>query len=445
MADSGCACVPASSLPTIHALFRPLCPPFHLCSRHLPGQRLKLAVLGAGAAGVTTAFELVQDGHDVSIFERRQTAAEEASFSPGGLLAPEWTAASAALEWQQASARQHTWWSKLFGNRSPSCANPGPALLAMGRQSLDRLSHLSEHIMPSLGEQQGLMVVWREPSGNPVAGSLQSLLADFGCKSHLTGAEQARNLEAALNPDTALAGSLVIPDAWSANCRQFVLQLRAYLQQSGARFLFGTEILGIQQAPGQRGVHVLCSNQDVSGEQFDGVVVCAGHAAPELLKTCGLSLPMETRVAHAVSGSIREPLDAPSATVHDLDNGITIARTGQWVRAVGPALRASHLPRGDAAFKPLYAALSNWFPGALRTGTPGAVQEWSAKVASTPDALPLLGPTGASGVWINAGHGMYGWLLACGCARVLADQLAGRTPEIDTTPFHVQRSLPAVA
>ncbi|WP_169802323.1 NAD(P)/FAD-dependent oxidoreductase [Hydrogenophaga flava] len=406
---------------------------------------MKLAVLGAGVVGVTTAFELAQDGHSVTVFERRQTAAEEASFSPGGLLAPEWTAACAALAWEQANERQHSWWSKLLGKRSPIAHNPGPALLAMACHSLERLSQLSERLMPSFGEQQGLMTVWKDPSGHPVAARLQNLLADFGSKSHLTDAEQARHLEAALNPDTTLAGSLVVPETWSANCRQFVLQLKSHAQQAGCRFRFATEVLGVQQTPGQRGVRVLCSQQEAHSELFDGVVLCTGQATLGLLKPYGLALSLETRVAHAVSGLIREPLDAPSATVHDLQQGITIARTGQWVRAVGPALQASRLPRAEAAFKPLYDSLSNWFPGALRTGVSGAVQEWSGTVTTTPDALPLLGPTSVPDIWINAGHGMHGWLLACGCAKVLADQLSGRPPEIDITPFLAQRSLPAVA
>lgn len=406
---------------------------------------MKLAVLGAGVVGVTTAYELAQDGHSVTVFERRQTAAEEASFSPGGLLAPEWTAACAALAWEQANERQHSWWSKLLGKRSPIAPNPGPALLAMACHSLERLSQLSEHLMPSFGEQQGLMTVWRDPSVHPVAARLQSILADYGCKSLLTDAEHARNLEAALNPDITLAGSLVVPETWSANCRQFVLQLKAHAQHAGCRFRFATEVLGIQHIPGQRGIRVLSTQQDASIEPFDGVVLCAGEATRGLLKPYGLDLSMETRVAHAVSGLIREPLDAPSATIHDLQQGITIARTGQWVRAVGPALRASRLPRAGAAFKPLYESLSDWFPGALRTGVSGAVQEWSGTVTTTPDALPLLGPSGVPDVWINAGHGMHGWLLACGCAKVLANQLSGRPPEVDITAFQAQRSLPAIA
>jgi D-amino-acid dehydrogenase len=34
-------------------------------------------------------------------------------------------------------------------------------------------------------------------------------------------------------------------------------------------------------------------------------------------------------------------------------------------------------------------------------------------------------------LFLNIGHGSSGWAMACGCARVTADVVAGRTPEID--------------
>ena len=391
--------------------------------------------------GVTTAFELIEDGHDVTVFERRQTAAEGASFATGGLLVPEWAAAQAALEWEQtyAPGRRRTWWSMLRPGHAPAHADPGPVLLEMARHSLERLAKLSEQLMLSTEHQQGLMALWKGNAGKPVAEKLQALLKAWDCECHLATPEQARGLEAALNPGAPLAGALVIPEAWSANCRQFTLQLKAHAQKAGCRFEFGVDILQVQRDADQLGVRLVSDRKDATAERFDAVVLCTGSAAPSLLRPLGVNLPMETWVAHALSGSAREPLDTPLATVHDIQQGITMARAGQRVRVVGSVVRASHQPRPEVAFKPLYAALDDWFPGALRIGVAGAVQEWSSQIARTPDALPLLGPTGLPGVWINTAHGMHGWLLACGCARALADQLTGNAPAMDLTPLLAQR------
>src|SRR5512133_3299145 len=49
---------------------------------------MRVAVIGAGIIGVTTAFELAVDGHQVTVFERRAAVAEEASFANAGVVAP---------------------------------------------------------------------------------------------------------------------------------------------------------------------------------------------------------------------------------------------------------------------------------------------------------------------------------------------------------------------
>ena len=47
---------------------------------------MKIAIVGAGIIGVTTAYELARDGHEVTVFEQRNAAAEDASFATAGLL-----------------------------------------------------------------------------------------------------------------------------------------------------------------------------------------------------------------------------------------------------------------------------------------------------------------------------------------------------------------------
>ncbi len=57
----------------------------------------------------------------------------------------------------------------------------------------------------------------------------------------------------------------------------------------------------------------------------------------------------------------------------------------------------------------------------------------------TPDGPPVIGRTGYANLWLNTGHGTLGWTMACGSARVLADLISGRTPEIDTDGLGLER------
>ena len=56
-----------------------------------------------------------------------------------------------------------------------------------------------------------------------------------------------------------------------------------------------------------------------------------------------------------------------------------------------------------------------------------------------PDGPPVVGASRCPGIWLNLGHGSSGWALSCGSARVAADLLAARTPDIDVSGLSPQR------
>ena len=70
------------------------------------------------------------------------------------------------------------------------------------------------------------------------------------------------------------------------------------------------------------------------------------------------------------------------------------------------------------------------------------LRTWIGFRPATPDKLPLVGPW-EPGLWIAAGHEGLGVTTAPGTARLLADLVLGRTPEIDASPFDPRREMPA--
>ena len=49
---------------------------------------MKTVILGSGVMGVTTAWQLVKEGHEVCVVDRPPVAANETSFAHAGLVAP---------------------------------------------------------------------------------------------------------------------------------------------------------------------------------------------------------------------------------------------------------------------------------------------------------------------------------------------------------------------
>lgn len=73
-------------------------------------------------------------------------------------------------------------------------------------------------------------------------------------------------------------------------------------------------------------------------------------------------------------------------------------------------------------------------------GGVGALRGWIGFRPATPDNLPLIGPwPEVPGLWIAGGHEGLGVTTSLATARLLADLVTGRQPEIDAAPFAPDR------
>jgi D-amino-acid dehydrogenase len=211
------------------------------------------------------------------------------------------------------------------------------------------------------------------------------------------------------------------------NCRQFSHLLKDLLIEAGAEFHFSTPVIAIHSGPG---VHLV--TQDGATHCFDQIILCTGTGSAELQGAGCKKLPLARLWSHSVSAQIREPLNAPHSAVVDHHQRISISRMGSRIRVSGGA-ELGGVAGGSTAktTRLLFHTLQSHFPGAADFSR--SMQLWKGCSIFSPDALPLVGPSAKPGVWLNLGHGHNGWGMACGAARILADQIGGRPADIDAT------------
>jgi D-amino-acid dehydrogenase len=419
---------------------------------------MKIAIVGAGIVGVTTAYELAADGHEVTVFERRGAAALESSFANAGVVAPGYVTPWAApgMPGKVASylfsrhapvrvvlplrAREIAWmWKWRRACAMDTYLANRARLQRLAFYSRNRLHIVADKLQLEYDRSPGYMVMLRSEKDRKLVQPGLQVLRDAGVNFREIDARQAREIEPAINADADFLGAIHLPDDEVGNCRHFALLLKNEAQALGARFEFNATVAPLDAA--QPAVLRVTGESGARSLRFDTVVVCGGVESAELLRPVGLRIPIVPVHGYSISAPIREPLNAPRSGVMDERYKVAISRLGNRVRVAGSAeIGGTAGYKRPAAIQTLYKVLHDWFPGAAQLANTGAaVQEWKGARPMLPDGPPLLGASGVPGVWLNLGHGSSGWALACGSARVVADLMAARAPEIDVEGLGVER------
>ena len=421
---------------------------------------MKIAVIGAGIIGITTAYELAVDGHEVTVFERRGAAAEEASFANAGVVAPgsvtPWAAPgmpgkvlgnllsrhSAVKLSLPLSGNDLAWmWKWWRACKLQTYLANRAQLQRLAFYSQARLHQLTVDLQLEYDRSRGYTVLLRSEKDNKLVQPGLQVLRDAGVVFSEINAEAVRKIEPAINPDTEFLGGIHLPNDEVANCRQFALLLKDKARDLGVIFEFNKAVAQLNQA---RAASVLIAGESTA-RQFDQIVMCAGLASTELLKPLGLKIPMAAVYGYSISAPVREALNAPRSALMDERYKVAISRLGNRVRVAGSAEIGGSLSKHrTSSVQTLYKVLHDWFPGAAKTSGSCAnggtsVQVWKGARPMLPDGPPLIGSSGLPGLWLNLGHGSSGWALSCGSARALADLMAGKVADLDMSGLGVNR------
>lgn len=414
-----------------------------------------VVVLGAGLAGVTSAWYLARAGLRVTVVERQPGPAMETSHANGGQISishPEpWSSPAAPallLRWLgQADAPVRlrpglnaSRWQWLLGFLR-ECL---PARHARNTEAIAQLALHSGICLRALRAElqldyhastRGILHLLREETALGHARVKQTRLARLGIDTRLLD----RNECLALEPSLAgfghgLHAGLHAPGDESGDAAAFVGALAQRAAGAGVRFLYGWSARRLTTAHGGiRGVEI--AHADLGAEELhaDACVACVGSHGHPLLSPWLGRLPIQPLKGYSITLPVIAPELAPQISLTDEALRIVCSRLGDRLRVAGTAELCGH----DGRIPPeRTAALERWaeslFPGATDIR---ACERWTGFRPATPSNVPLIGPSRLAGLWLNMGHGSLGWTLACGAADLLAHLMLGRTPPVPAAAF----------
>jgi D-amino-acid dehydrogenase len=415
---------------------------------------MDVVVLGGGVIGTTTAYYLAQRGAKVTVIDRQPGPAMETSFANAGQVSPGYSTPWAApgiplkaLKWlfqahaplrirPDGSLYQWQWLAAMLANCTQARYVQNKArMMRLAEYSRDCLRELRSGVDLRYEHRTGgTLQLFRSAAQLDAAERDVAVLAELGVAHQLLTRAQLTQHEPALARSAVpLAGGLRLPNDETGDCFLFTQQLAAAARELGVRFRFNARIDRLETR-GEQLTGVIVDGERIATTQC---VLALGSYSRPMLQALGLDLPVYPVKGYSLTVPLTRPEAAPVSTVLDETFKVALTRFDQRLRVGGMAeLAGFDLALRESRRATLEKVVKDLFPEA---GDLSAATFWTGLRPLTPDGTPVVGPTRYQGLWLNTGHGTLGWTMACGSGRVLADQVCGLAPDIDTEGLALAR------
>ena len=428
---------------------------------------MKVVVLGAGIIGISTAWHLLERGHQVTVVDRQPDAALETSFANAAQISVSycepWANRDAplkALKWMfsqdapllfrpQMDPRQWLWGLKFLGQCNDAAFERNvQQIVALGAYSHAAL----KGVVRATGIEyqrleRGIAHYYTDAQSFDTAGDAAALMRKYGVERRVVSTAELLAIEPALTPFAPhIVGGTYTASDESGDARVFTQALARRCAERGAELLYGHRVTRLKRAGGAiESVAVEAINARASGLNDSNnastltadafVVACGSYSAP-LLRTVGVDLPIYPGKGYSATFKLLKPEAAPMVSMIDDHVKCAMSRLGDHLRVAGTIELGGYdlslsTPLAKARCALLARRVEEVLPGVCDTrleadgGTP---HFWTGLRPATPTNIPYIGQTPVGKLWVNAGHGTLGWTHGAGSGKALAELISGEKP-----------------
>jgi D-amino-acid dehydrogenase len=405
----------------------------------------KIAVIGAGIAGVTTAYALARRGYRVVVIERHRYAAMETSFANGGQLS-----ASNAEVWNsRATVLKGLRW--MFTREAPLLMNPRPGwhkyswigeflrqipnyrsnTIETARMAIAAREHLfsiaaRENIQFD-HERRGILHFYATRQEFDAAMKVNALLREGGLDRRSVTPEEIRAIEPTLQGN--FYGGFFTESDSTGDIHKFTRGLAGACERLGVEFRYDTTVQAmIDGSDGKIGVETV-RDGETGTDVFDRVVICAGVGSRALASYVGDHVNVYPVKGYSISVFLDDAQSqkaAPWVSLLDDKAKIVTSRLGADRFRVAGTAELNGVNRDIRAdrIQPLVTWVRQHFPGM----STARVVPWAGLRPMLPNMMPKVGRGRRPNIFYNTGHGHLGWTLSAGTAEAAAELVAASIP-----------------
>lgn len=412
---------------------------------------MKIIIIGGGIMGLSAAYFLQQDGHDVTILEKGDLT-DNCSFGNAGMIVPSHFIPLASPGMVQQGIR----W--MFNSKSPFYVRPSlnPALFSWGMKFLKNANaaHVERSAKPlleiSLLSKSLYEGLAKEPGfdfGLVEKGILMFYKTEKAAEEEAHLAEKGRELGldmAVLNVDEchALQPELKLDVMGAVHYRcdahlypnQLIAAMVKHLEANGVNIVRDHEVTRIETL-GQKITKVWTNNEEWTADDF---VIAGGSWSPSIAKLVDLNVPIMPGKGY--SFMVNEPQQRMRIPALLCEARVAITPMNGSLRYGGTMELDKINSRVNMnRVKGIVESVPKYFPS-LHPELPAEKDVWFGFRPSSPDGLPYIGRSEKyDNLIVATGHGMMGLSLGLATGLLVAQVAKDVTTEIDITAFSPDR------
>lgn len=411
----------------------------------------KSIVIGGGIVGLSCAYFLKQEGHQVVIIDKSNMEAG-ASYVNAGYLTPSHIIPLAApgmitkgLKW-------------MFNSSSPFYIKPRLDLDLMdwGLKFMRSCSHnhvqkslkvikeinvLSKDLyhdfdnLPSMDfhlEDRGVLMAFKTKKAEVAEGKVMQEAKKLGLDVELLDKNQVQKLQP--NVDMNIEGAYLYRCDAHTTPGTFMEQLKQYLVKEGVDIHKETTVTSLK-FNGNKITEVQTDSGNFVGDE---VVVASGAWTQQLLKSVGINLPVQAGKGYRMNEENPTGISMPAIL---MESKVAVTPMKGFTRFSG-TMEISGVNHNiqKNRVEAIAAAATKYYSG-LKISQTAKDQVQCGLRPLSPDGLPFIGRHSLfDNLSLATGHSMMGWSLGPATGKLIAELVAGQKTSLDLTPFAVERT-----
>ncbi|WP_234775540.1 D-amino acid dehydrogenase [Paraburkholderia tropica] len=400
----------------------------------------RVAIVGAGITGVTSAYALARRGFEVTVFEQHRYAAMETSFANGGQLsasnAEVWNSTATVfkgLRWMLTKDaplllnlnpdwHKYSWLGEFLRQIRNYRANTIDTvrLATMAREHLFKIAE-DESIDFDL-ERRGILHFYQSRSQFEAATKVNTMLCEGGLERYAVTPQEIRAIEPTLHGD--FYGGYFTPSDSTGDIHKFTRGLAHACERHGVTFRYDTTVRNIRRTDdGSFAVDARIGTLEF-GDDFDYVVICAGTKSRQFANMLGDRVNVYPVKGYSITVCLEDEesrANAPWVSLLDESAKVVTSRLGADRFRVAGTAEINGFNRDIRVTR--IAPLVEWSRQHFPHMSTVRVIPWAGLRPMMPSMLPRVGAGSKAGAFYNTGHGHLGWTLSAATAQVLADCL----------------------